>query len=45
MQITEKKVVGAPVVAGCGAAPVLELGKHVLDLMPLLIEGLVVRMC
>ena len=34
--------VGASVVAGCDASPVLELGEQVLDLVALSIEGLVV---
>lgn len=40
-QIAEKKV-WASVVPGCDASPVLELGKEVLGLVPLGIEGFVV---
>ena len=34
--------VGAPVVAGGDAPPILELGKHILDFVALLIERLVI---
>ena len=42
MQIAENVGVGASVVAGVDAAPVLEPAEHVLDFVALAIEGGVV---
>lgn len=42
MQMAEKKAIGAAVVAGGDAAPVLELGEQIIDLVALTVESLVV---